>query len=62
VTVGFGPSNLARVSFHFEVFETFRPTELKNFAVVTGEHHSMAWINIAGTEVTLLNAHIYCKY
>jgi hypothetical protein len=58
MAICFSPSDFARISFHFEVLKALRTTKLKDLAVVTGKHHTVARVNIAGTEVALLNPHI----
>ena len=58
VTIGLRPAYFPRVSLHLEVLETLRPAKLKNFAVISCEHHAVPWVNVAGAEVALLNPHI----
>ena len=58
VTIGLRPAHFPRVSLHLEVLKALRTTKLKNFAVVSCEHHAVPWVNVAGTEVALLYPHI----
>jgi hypothetical protein len=56
-SVGFGPCEFSGVVFGFEVFVAFGTAEAENFAVVADEHHAVAGVNRAGTEVAFLDSH-----
>ena len=51
------PSDLSRVSLHFEVFVTFRRAESKALCVVSDKHGTMAWVDVDRTKVTLFDSH-----
>ena len=56
-SVGFGPGEFSGVMFGFEVFVAFGSTKTEDFAVVTDEHHAVAGVDRAWTEVTFLDSH-----
>lgn len=54
---GFGPAELAGITFHLEVFVAFGAAEAEVLTVVADKGDSMAWVTGRGTEEALFQTH-----